>query len=140
MRAESIPVEGKFVRQERPAPVAFQCHETLGERIRVTFADKVAAIFAQDLQQVGVRFPAEAAPDDLVHIVVAALGVSDKADGFFRKGGEDGGFVARPRVDTFARFGQREGRVPVGHGVLAGAAVGDVGIAADRITLGHRRS
>ena len=82
---------------------------------------------------------AEAAPDELVDVVVAALGIADETDRFGRQTAKDLRLVPRSRIDDLAPFGARVGEVPIGDGVLALPRMGDVGVAADRIFLRDER-
>ena len=62
-------------------------------------ADEVAAVLAQHVEDVGVRVPAQRAPDDLVDVVVAAFGVGEEADRLVGERMENRRLVARPRID-----------------------------------------
>ncbi len=128
------------VGRQGAAPVALQRQQALREGVRGAAADEVAGVLAEDLLHVGVGVPAERAPDELVHVVIAAFRIGEEADGVGRGSAEDGGLVHGPRVDGLAGFGDGIGHVPIGHRILRLAAVGDVGIVADGVAGGHGRA
>ena len=132
-------VVDRGVRQERPAPVPFEGEQALGEPFGEAVRDEVAAVLPEDVLDLRVGVPAQPAPDDLVDVVVAPFGVGQEADGVVLVGPEDRGLSGRPGVDDLAGLGQGEGEVPVGDGVLGLPAVGDVGVASDRVARGDGR-
>src|SRR5262249_3325404 len=121
-------------------PVPLQRDDALSEAIPVLLTDEVTAVLAQDFVEISLRIPAEAAPDDLVYVVVAAFGVADESDCRTFVGVKDGSLVERPRIDDFARLGERVGQVPIRYRILTAEAMGDVGIAANRVLRRYSRS
>ena len=83
-----------------------------------------------------VLIPAETTPDELIDVVMVALRVGQEAYGILCEQSKDASLIDRAGVDDFAGFGDGVGEIPIGHRVLAVAAVGDVGVAADWILLG----
>src|SRR6266568_9313786 len=66
--------------KQRPSPISFQCQESLSEIILKAIADEISTVLPQDVDDFGVRIPAQAAPENLVDIVIAAFGIADEAD------------------------------------------------------------
>ena len=106
------------VGRQRASPVLLERHQAGRERVGEPVADEVPAVLAQRLGRLAVAVPAQGAPDDLVHVVVAAFRVGDKADGMTIQRAVDRRLVEGPRVDWLAVGRLRMGEVPVGHGVL----------------------
>src|SRR4029077_4614990 len=100
--------------------------------------EKRAGVLLEDVAYLRLGVPAQAAPDHLVDVVVAALGIRDEADRTRLVMAKDRGLAPGTRVDDLAALGEREGHVPVGHGELALLTVCDVGIRADRIPRRRR--
>ena len=121
-------------------PVFFQCQQALGEIFGVTLADEIAAVVAQNIDDVRLGIPAQSAPDGLVHVVVAAFGIADEADRVRLQQPEDRGHLGGTRVDSLPSLRNGEGRVPIGDRVLALPAMSDVRIVAQGIFFRNRRA
>ena len=128
-----------FIGQQRAHPVAFEGHQPLGERIAELLADKIPAELAQNVDHWLVRVPAEAAPNELIDVVIDSFRVGQKADSDIHVPAENIAFLRGPRVRTFASLGERISHVPIGDRELGVDAVGDVGIMANRKLLGNVR-
>src|ERR1039458_2680702 len=89
-------------------PVALQRQQTLREAFAKCVADEVAAVLAQDFGYVLVRIPAECAPNELVHVIVGAFGVTDEPDGVRLEETKDARLFDGPRIDAFAAFRSAE--------------------------------
>ena len=79
---------------------------------RVVQADQATAVVAQDVEHVGVRVPAQRAPDELVDVVVAAFRIGDEADRLVGERVEDRRLVTRARVDHLAALRSAHRRRP----------------------------
>ena len=69
-----------LVGDQGATPIPFEREQALGEVLRVAFAQEIATVFPQDIEDRRVRVPAEGAPHDFVHIVVAAFRISHEAN------------------------------------------------------------
>jgi len=107
----------------------------LREGIFVIIADEIPAVLAQNIQNPGVRIPAECAPDELVDIVVAAFRVGEEADCIGLHPVKNRGFIHRTRIDHLAGLRDRVCYIPIGHWILRLQAVRDIRIMPDRISL-----
>src|SRR5262249_56281668 len=96
---------------------------------------QIAAVLPENIDDRHCRIPAQAAPDDLVDIVIATFRIADEADGGRSRGGKDLSFRNWPRINRLAPFGQGEGDVPVPNGILDPQAMRDVGIEANGIAF-----
>src|SRR5687767_5245892 len=104
------------------------------------FADEVPAVLAENRVDARFRVPAETAPDNLVHVVVGAVRVSDESGAVPDGIAEQLSLSYRERVNRFAIVDKRVRHVPVRNGILRADRVRDVGVNADRIPRGDLRS
>ena len=87
----------------------------------------------QDVRDASFRVPAQSAPDELVHIVVAALRIAQKTNRERLSLAEDGRLGFWSRINALPRLGQRVGHVPIRHRVLALPRVRNIRVVANRI-------
>src|SRR5262249_36092355 len=89
---------------------------SMAKSFGVLFPNKILAILPQDLCHIGVGIPPQSAPDEFIHIIIATLRVSQKADGVRFGFPKDNGLALRPRVDALAGFGNGIRHIPIGTG------------------------
>ena len=123
------------VHSQGTAPVTLQGQQTVGEVMGYVRIDIHPAVLDQGLEDVLLVAPRQAAPDELVDVVVATLGVGQHA-GCARLADAEAVFlVHRPRIDRLAADGRGEGHVPVRHRELSTQRVGDVRVVADWVAV-----
>ena len=126
-----------LVHGQRAAPVPLQGQQAVGEVVGHVRINEHPAVLDQGLEHVLLVAPRQAAPDELVDIVVAALGVGQHAGRARLADAEAVFLVHGPRVDRLAADGRGEGHVPVRHRELRTQRVGDVRVVANRVAVRH---
>src|SRR5581483_110967 len=129
-----------LVGEQRPLPVSFERQQALCKVIGITISEEIAAILPENIGYIGLRIPPESAPDSFIHVIVAALRVSDEADRIPLEQAEDAGFVERPRIDNLASLGCRIRHIPILNRILRLPAVRYVRVMPDRISRGNSGS
>src|SRR5690606_30377720 len=90
--------------------------------------DKISRIITERFHDRGFWIPILIAPHHFIDIVIGALGIAYAALCVLIKGIVDYFFVRWTWIDTFPSQGYGIRQVPIGDGILAAQAMGDIGI------------
>ena len=111
---------------QRALPVALQGQEPLRGSLRGTRPEKVLGILPDDFFGREAGVPSQGGPDELVEVVVNAVGVGDKPIGGVGIEPVDIRLGGRPRIAAFPAQRVRKSPIPAGDRVLAADIVGNI--------------